>query len=85
MWFYDLLLPFLDPSMLAKYLENHDGDGAFLFYCFKHFAGATEEVIINADQQLTDNKYSYIITTTMLLQSPTPYISQPAHLENSQE
>jgi len=59
-WFYDLLLSSWTPSMLSKmskYLENHDKDGVVLLYCFiQHFAGATKESIIDAYEQLTENK-----------------------------
>jgi hypothetical protein len=58
MWFYDLLLSSWTPNMLStmsKYLENHDGDGVFLYYCFlKHFAGATKANIIAAYADLTE-------------------------------
>jgi hypothetical protein len=60
MWFYDLLLSSWTPNMLSimsKYLENHDGDGVALFYCFlKHFAGATRGNIIAAYAKLTEAK-----------------------------
>jgi hypothetical protein len=60
MWFYDLLLSSWTPNMLSimsKYLENHDGDGVVLLYCFlKHFAGAARANIITADAKLTEAK-----------------------------
>jgi len=44
-------------SLMSKYLENHDGDGVVLFYCFlKHFAGATKANIIAAYAELTEAK-----------------------------
>jgi len=58
MWFYNLLLGFWTPNMLSimsKYLENHDGDGIILFYCFlKHFASATRANIIAAYTKLPE-------------------------------
>ena len=46
------------PNMIAimsKYLEAHDG--VVLLFCFiKHFAGATTENIIDANQHLTESK-----------------------------
>jgi hypothetical protein len=60
MWFYDLLLSSWTENMLSvmsKYLENHDGDGVVLYYCFlKHFAGATKANIIAAYAELTEAK-----------------------------
>ena len=60
MWFYDLLLSSWTDNMLStmsKYLENHDGDGIVLYYCFlKHFAGATKANIIAAYAELTEAK-----------------------------
>jgi len=44
-------------SLMSKYLENHDGDGVVLFYCFlKHFTGATKGNIIAAYAELTEAK-----------------------------
>jgi hypothetical protein len=58
MWFHSLLLGSWTPNMLSimsKYLENHDGDGIILFYCFlKHFSGATRANIIAAYAELTE-------------------------------
>jgi hypothetical protein len=60
MWLYDLLLSSWTENMLStmsKYLENHDGDGVVLYYCFlKHFAGATKANIIAAYAELTEAK-----------------------------
>jgi len=60
MWIYDLLLSSWTENMLSimsKYLENHDGDGVVLYYCFlKHFAGATKANIIAAYAELTEAK-----------------------------
>ena len=60
MWLYDLLLSSWTENMLSvmsKYLENHDGDGVVLYYCFlKHFAGATKANIIVAYAELTEAK-----------------------------
>lgn len=60
MWFYDLLLSSWTDNMLStmsKYLENHDGNGVVLYYCFiKHFAGATKANIIAAYGKLTKAK-----------------------------
>jgi hypothetical protein len=44
-------------ATMSKYLEAHGGDGVVLLFCFiKHFAGASTENIIDAYQQLTENK-----------------------------
>jgi hypothetical protein len=60
MWLDDLLLGSWSDTMLSimsKYLENHDGDGVVLYYCFlKHFVGATKANIIAAYADLTEAK-----------------------------
>jgi hypothetical protein len=60
MWIYDLFVDSWSDTMLSimsKYLENHDGDGLVLYYCFfKHFAGATKENIIATYADLMETK-----------------------------
>jgi len=85
MWFYDLLLSSWSDTMLStmsKYLENHDGDGIVLYYCFlKHFAGATKANIISAYADLTEAKVQLslynndVSAFTNAIRIPTPKLA----------
>jgi len=64
-----------------------DGDGVVLFYFFfKHFSGATTENIIDAYQQLTENKVQLCLNSTSNdVSTPSVFPLPTLQLANSQE